>query len=119
MGVYATEHRDALADIKAAGVAVTFTSQGRTYNATAGTSTVSTTTVTGYAMRVRGNPKRYEALGLVEAEAPTLLFAPTTYGDEVALGATCTWGGGTFTVRDVSPVGPDGDTIVARVVVSR
>lgn len=90
----------------------------RTYTPTTDTSTVSSASVAGYAVRTRGNPKVYEALKLIESEAPTLLFSPTTYGSMPDLGATVTWNGKTYTVRDVLPVAPDGTGIIAKVVVA-
>lgn len=116
---YQSEHADALADVEAAGAAVTFTLVTQTYDAETDTSTPATTTVSGHAVRVRGNPRQYEALGLVEASTPTLLFVPTTYGEEPELGATVVWNGETYTVRDVAPLAPDGSAILSRVVVSR
>jgi hypothetical protein len=76
------------------------------------------TTITGNAIAVRGDPTRYRALGLVLTEAPTLFFAPTTYGETPAPGDTVTWTSIVYTVRDVAPIAPDGVTIAARVIVS-
>lgn len=121
---YATEHAGALDQITDAGVAVTFTrtAQGD-YDPEADTMTPSDSTVTGYAIRVKGlrsdEPGSYRSLGLVEAKAATLLFAPTTYGETPSVGDTVTWDGATHTVRYVEPVAPDGTTIIARVVVER
>ena len=80
-----------------------------------------TTTVTGAAIRVRGVPETYRAPTLIESQAPTLLFTPTTYGELPALGDTVTWppvGGTTYTVRDINPIAPDGVAIMARIVVA-
>ncbi len=117
---YAPEHASALADVTAAGSAVTFTwrTPGVHDPATDTFTTAATVTVAGYALRVRGDPDRYRALSLVEAQAPTLLFTPTTYGALPALGASVTWGGTVYTVRDVAPLAPDGTAILARVVVA-
>lgn len=90
---YAPDHAGALVDIQAAGAAVTFshTNPG-TYDAATDTwSSASTTTVTGSAMRVRGNPLVYQALELIQSEAPTLLFAPNTYGSLPALQSAVVW----------------------------
>lgn len=116
---YVSDHKGALADVKDAGAAVTFTLVTNTYDAATDTSTSETSTVQGYAVRVNGDPKRYEALGLVEADAPTLLFVPTTFGEEPPLSARVTWGGVSYTVRDVAPLAPDGNSILSRCVVSR
>lgn len=118
---YATTHAQAVADVKAAGLAVTFTrTAGGTYNRLTDTTTGSTTTtVTGWAVRVPGSPITYERLNLVQSEAPTLLFAPTTVGTLPPLSAQVNWGGVSYTVRDVDPIAPDGVALVARVVVAR
>ncbi len=100
---------------------ITFTRATRTYTATDDTSTVAETTITGSAIQVRGDPRRYTALGLVLSEMPTLFFSPTTYGSTPAPGDTVTWptGGSTWTVKDVDPIAPDGVLIAARVVIGR
>lgn len=118
---YATEHASAYADILAAGAAVTFSavSAGTYDGATDTWSTPVTTTVAGAAIRVRGNPQTYQALELIQSEAPTLLFAPSTYGATPALGMTVTWDGVVYTVRAVEPIAPSGDTILERVVVAK
>ena len=118
---YATDHAGAVADIRDAGAPVTFsrTTPG-TYNATTDTYTApKTTTVVGHAVGTRGDPVRYQALSLVELAAPTLLFAPTTYGELPALGSTVTWAGIVHTVRDIQPIAPDGTAIIARIIVER
>ena len=78
-----------------------------------------TSTVVGVAMRTRGNPHRYAALGLVESKAPTLLFVPATYGETPEPGDTISWEGETYTARDVQPVAPDGVTILAKVIIEK
>jgi hypothetical protein len=117
MSGYATEHAGALADIQEAGAAITFTKTVRTPDPTTGVASETTSTVSGHALRVRGKPETYEALSLIESAAPTLLFAPTTYGDLPLRGSTCSWGGKHRTVKDVDPLEPDGTAILARVVV--
>jgi hypothetical protein len=121
MASYATEHAGAYADILDAGAAVTFSAiTAGTYDGATDTwSTPTTTRVAGVAIRVRGNPQTYQALELIQSEAPTLLFAPTTYGETPALGMTVTWDSVVYTVRAVEPVAPSGDTIIARVVVAK
>lgn len=120
MTKYAADHAGALADLTEAGAAVTFTrTTPGTYDAATDTHTAPvTSSVTGSAIKVSGRPKKYEALGLKESEAPTLLFAPTTYGSLPALGASVTFGGTTYTVRDVDSVAIDGTAIIAYVVVA-
>lgn len=100
-------------------MAITFTKSTRTYDGTTGQSTVSTASVSGVAVQVRGDPKEYEALGLRVHEAPTLLFVPTTYGDEPEIGSRVTWNGSEHVVKSVSVTAPDGVVIMARVIVQR
>jgi hypothetical protein len=118
---YAAEHADALAMVAEAGASVTFTlTIPGTYDAATDTWTGgSTSTVTGDAIRTRGNPERYKALELIESESPALLFTPDTYGDLPALNSTVSWNSTTYTVRDVDPIAPDGTAIAARVIVVR
>lgn len=121
MTAYAADHAGALADVRAAGAAVSWvlTSPG-TQDAATGLYTGGVvSTVTGAAIRTQGDPLRYRELGLIETEAPTFLFAPDTYGDLVPLGAQMTFGGQTFTARDVEPIAPDGTAILCRVVAQR
>ena len=72
-------------------------------------------TLDGY---TSGGPDIYSRLGLVESQAPMLLFVPTTYGETPEVGATCSWSGATLTVRDVDPLALDGTTLLANVVIS-
>ena len=103
------------------GAAVTFTKVTHTSEPLTGTVTPSATTVSGYARRVPGVPEQYQALGLIEAEAPTLLFSPNTIGDKPELGATVSLTGETnpFVVRDALPVDMAGSAVQFRVIVSR
>lgn len=118
---YAADHAAALADLRAAGARVVFAAPtGRTHDPATGMLTGGAPgLVPGAAIRVRGNPTRYEALRLVESEAPTLLVALDDYSATVPLGAQVAFGQVTYTVRDVEPVAPDGTPIVLRVVVAR
>ena len=121
MSQYTADHAGALADIREAGAAVTFTtSSPGTYDAaTDAFTTPVTSSVTGAAVQISGKPFKYQALGLIASHAPTLLFAPTTYGQLPALGASVTWGSATYTVRDVESVALDGTAIIAYVVVAQ
>jgi hypothetical protein len=115
---YATEHADALADIAEAGTAVTFSKSTTTTNETTGAeSSAVVTAVSGFAVRVSGNPMVYQALGLTVSAPITLLFAPTTYGERPELDSTVTWEGETWTVKSVNPLSPDGTDILSRVIV--
>jgi hypothetical protein len=102
------------------GAAITFTIGTGTYDPSTDTwSSASTSTVTGYARRVRGEPERYARLGLVESEAPTLEFTPDTFGEIPPQLATCSFGGVTYAVRDVNPWAPAGSAVSCQIVVAR
>ena len=111
----------ALATVTRKGAAVTFTlASAGTYDATTDTySSAVTTSTAGYAVRLPGDPVRYESLGLRQSEAATFLFAPTTYAAQPALGSTTSWDGVTYTVEDVDPIEPDGNAIVSQVICRR
>ena len=102
-------------------MATTFTRKAQTYNAETGVMTTTESTVTGAAVRVRGDPHTYTALGLSLSENPTLLFTPTTYGGVPEPGDEVTWpaSGTVYHVKDVNPTAPDGVVIVARVVIGK
>lgn len=119
MTLYTAEHSRAYGLIGRKGADVTFTRTASGYNASAGTVTVVDTTVVGKAVRTKGDPVMYQTLGLVETEAPTLLFSGTTYGGSPEPGDKVTWASKVYTVRHVEPVAPDGTAILCRVVVSR
>lgn len=76
------------------------------------------TTISGYALRARGDKDTYIRLGLVYAKHPTLVFAPSEddEGELPESGDTVVWAGKTYTVKEVGPVAPDGTAIMARVV---
>lgn len=118
---YVAEHSSALLDLGDAGASVTFshTTTGTYDPATDTTTGATVTTVTGKAIRTKGDPLKYQALNLVASEAPTLLFTPTTYGSLPSLGDTVSWGSVVYSVKDVDPVAPDGTAIIARIVVAR
>lgn len=119
MADYTQTHADALADVADAGASVTFTfTSPGTYDATTDTwSTPTTTTVTGSAVEVKGNPDTYERLSLVHSSAPSLFFTPDTYGSLPRPGYTVTWNSIAYTVKDVDPLAPDGTPIAATIVV--
>lgn len=117
---YATDHASALADVTAAGAAVTFTDKSPGAYASTGTWTgpATTTSVAGAAIEVEGDPKEYEALSLVQRNPATLFFTPTTYGSLPSLDMAVTWGGVSRLVKRVRPLAPDGTAIAAYVVVA-
>jgi len=100
-------------------MAVTFTRTTTTHDRTTDTITESTSSIVGTAMKTQGNPARYSALGLIESEAPTLLFTPRTYGDRIQPGDRCTFKGNTYTARDCDHLEPDGVVIHTKVIVER
>ena len=120
MADYTQDAADALAAVADAGAAVTFTfTTPGTYDESTDTwSTPTTDTVTGSAIEIPGNPMTYQALSLVRSKAPSLFFAPDTYGDLPDAGYVVTWGGVAYTVKDVQPLQPDGMAIAATIVVA-
>jgi hypothetical protein len=120
-GAYAADHADALATIRDAGAPVSFalTSTPRDPTTNVAGPPV-TTTVAGFAIGKKPNAIRYQALGLVESQAATLLFVPSTYGQVPPMSAAVLWNGVGFVVRDVDPVvAIDGKLMIASVIVSR
>lgn len=100
-------HATALRQVKKYGVAVTLTSVD------------GMTSIAGYAMRVRGSPRVYESLKLVESSAPTLLFVPGAFiVQPESLGFAIPWAGVTYRVRSIDPIAPNGEMVSARLVVS-
>lgn len=117
---YAVEHASAYADLAAAGESWTFARTRVAYVPATGVQTPSTTTITAKAIRRRDFPRGYIAPTLTQQETLSLLICGAAYGDTPLPGDTATSGNGTvYTVDFVTPVAPDGTTIVARVVVSR
>jgi hypothetical protein len=104
-------------------VAVSFARVTQSHDAATGLVTPTSTTIAGRALQVRGQPRRYEALGLRLDTMPTLLFEPTSLALRantsafVQPGDTVTWNSATLTVRDVDVVAPDGLVQLARIVV--
>lgn len=98
---------------------VTFTRRLTSHNRATDAISVSESTVEGRAMKVRGDPERYKALQLIEAESPTLLFVPTTYGQRIKAGDTVEWRSTTYTARDCNHLEPDGVVIQTRVIIEK
>jgi hypothetical protein len=120
-GKFARQHAAALAKVKAKGAPAVFTLPGQsTYDrATDITTPGADVVVPCYAIEVGKNPILYQALGLVMAQAPTLEAVPETYGDTPPMGSSVLWGGTEYVTKSVSPLAPDGVTILAKCVVSR
>lgn len=120
MSVYAGDHAFALAELAAAGAAVTFRHLASGYDAATDLITPTQTTITGKAIQVRGGSvERFRALGLVIDDPKRLLFAPDILGQTPVVGDSVTWAGDVLTVRDVELVAPAGDTLLAYVTVAR
>lgn len=103
------------------GTAVTFTKViPGTYDPTTETQGASTTlTVSGYAMRIAGDPDEYARLGLIQSEHPMLSFEPDTPGQLPALGWEVPFGGEVLTVEDVNPCAMNGTATSAHIRCSR
>jgi len=106
---YETEHADALEAVEEDGAVIVFSKRANDG---------STSTVSGSAVGVPGDPRAYSALGLIGRDPVTLLFVPKPRTDgDPPLGATATWGGRKRTVRSSDVLSPDGgDPILATVV---
>lgn len=122
MSVYAADHASALADLRDAGQPVTFSylAGDGTYLADLDFETYAgPVSVSGYAIRVKDQP-RTNVPGTEQAqETVTLEFAPITLGEEPQQNMFVTWGGHSYAVTSVSPVAPDGTSLLMRVTVAR
>lgn len=98
------------------GAPVTFvsTAEGAHDPATATFAGGSATSVSGMAIKGKGNPKTYKSLGLVESEAPTLNFIPNVVGEVTVLGAVVVWESVSFRVRSVDAGEPCHIIVVSR-----
>jgi hypothetical protein len=117
---YTAENAGAYADVSAAGAMVAFTLAGQgTYDPSTGVTTpAADLAVLGAAVEKKGSLFAYQALSLVAAKARTLFFVPTTYGELPPLDSVVSWGGVSYTVKNVAPIAPDGVAIAATVIVS-
>jgi hypothetical protein len=99
------------------GAAVTFTKivPGTEDPVTGVTSASTTVTVSGYAMRISGNPDEYIRLGLIQSEHPMLSFEPDTPGQLPAPGWAVEFGGEPLTVEDVDPCAMNGTATSAHI----
>jgi len=73
--------------------------------------------VTGLAMRIDGDPTRYETLGIKQTDAPTLVFVPDAAGTMPTPGSTLAFASVVYTVRDVDVIAPQGIALFARLIV--
>lgn len=120
-GKFAADHADALATVQEDGVAVGFMGEepGALNEGTGEFGPSVLTTMPGFAIRKQGDPEQYQALELDPNDSPTLFWVPTTYGDTPKLGMRCLFSGGSYSVRSVEPLAPDGVTIAANVIIAR
>ena len=122
MTMYAADHADALATLAEAGAPVTFSFQqgDGTYLADLDFETYAgPVTVSGYAVRVKDEPRVNVPDTEQVRERVTLLFAPSVIGEEPQQQMFVAWGGRTFAVKSCGPVAPDGTSLLMRVKVAR
>ena len=110
MSSYAGVHSRSYSLVGRKGASVTFTKLTTTYTAETNTSTVASSTISGVAVE-DSKDKRVSPGGLTEARGLVVYFVPSTFGDEPEEGATCSWGGTSYTVTSVKSVAPDGTSI--------
>jgi len=118
VGKYQPEHARALIDLTNAGTSVIFTNENPSYTFNPGISGLSATTVDGKAIETSGRPFRYEGSTLVVTEDPTLIFAPTAYGNFPDIGDHVIWRGLDHIVADIELLAPDAVTILAFIRIS-
>ena len=124
MSVYAADHADALASIAEAGAPVTFSflHGDGTYAADIDYETTAPAeSVSGSAIRVKEATSIRTSVPETERvrDVVTLLFVPSTLGQEPRQDMLVTWGGQVYAVKAVDPVAPDGSSLLMRVQVAR
>lgn len=77
--------------------------------------------VVGIATQARSDARKLEALKLTDTEVHTLLFVLENDADATRnlVNARVPWGGKPYTVRDVSPIAPDGRAVAFLLVIGR
>lgn len=116
---YAADHAGALASVREAGAAVTFTRTVQTHTESTDDVSPTTSTVSGYAVRKRGVPKAYAPDTLTTTELVTLFFVPTTFGEKPVLGSVVVWASVKYRVKYLESLEPDGTSIASTVVVAK
>lgn len=118
MGRYDATAQRSLAAIKRAGSTVTFpgtaSSTPGIYDPTTGVFTEGTpgSDAVGRAVQIEGDPDRWSSLGLTLTNPVTLMLAASGLTVTPTVGASFTWAGTTYVIRDVDPVAPDGTPII-------
>lgn len=115
----ASLYAKALGKLKARGaIAVAFTvvTPGAFDPLTETDSPPTSSTVSGWAVELPGDPEEYAAMELIGTEAITLMFAPDTLGDKPPLGSSIEWAGAARTVKQTFPIRPFGDLVAAKVI---
>lgn len=116
---YAEDHASALADVQEAGTAVAFTLDiPGTHVPTTGRFTgAATQTVSGYAIKVKGEgaDKGMQGGEVIEQAAQRLFFVASTYGDVPPPNSRATWSGSTWRVAKTRCLAPDGVAIATYV----
>ncbi len=117
---WATDHSTILSEFASIGAPITFSVATSEQDPETEQITVSTTRVSGRAVQIRGESKRYADLGLnIQRQPLTLLFAADVYGNVPAVGASATWRGATYFVMAVDETAPSGTVLFSRLVLGR
>jgi hypothetical protein len=124
MGTYAAIIRKAVRSIPAelrTNVTFTRSKKGPSDPTTGLPGAPVTTTITGTGIGSAGDVDEYLALGLVQSSARTIEFIPDAGQAETLPleGDAIVWAGDGYTVKAAYPTQPGGDTLAARVVLSR
>jgi hypothetical protein len=118
MSQYDAVAQRSLATITKKGAAVVFPTAGGTqptYDPATDTwSGGSSSSVTGRAVQIDGDPDRWKTLSLILVNPVTLMIAASGLSITPAIGMTFMWpeSGTTYTIRDKQEVAPDGTPII-------
>lgn len=119
MSIYASEHADALADVRESGASIAFRRTIVTVDPTTDQSSgSSTSTISGAAIELnQSNRDRLRAPAATHVGQVSLFFVPETIGSLPIAGDSAVWGGRTIVVSKViDPIAPDGVPIAAAVL---
>jgi hypothetical protein len=117
---YVAKHASALAKLKVDGIAADFSQTiPGIYDPITDTTTPPTVIPTpGYGVEIPGTPVEYGAMELIGVNALTIMWVPTTYGDQPNLEAQIVWHGVLRTIYQVFPIAPIGPLIAAKIVIT-